>query len=86
MFALAKKYPIISTAVAFLILGIGPLFIADLVHRLGFDESLMKAFGFDSVGFGLMWGLSVGAGFTIVGILLLIVAGLVRLFKLSIGK
>jgi hypothetical protein len=50
-------------------IGVAPLFIAELLRRLGFD----------TVGFGLMWGLSFGLILALLGIVLLIVGIVIRL-------
>jgi hypothetical protein len=70
-----KKHLLVSTGAALIIVGVGPLLLADLARRLGFE----------TVGFGLMWGLSFGAFFTIAGILVLVFAGVVKLFRLATG-
>ncbi len=61
----------LSIGVGLLVLGLGPLELAELARKAGFD----------SVGFGLMWGMTFGAFFTVTGIALILVRGIVYLIR-----
>jgi hypothetical protein len=58
------KYKWLSLGVGFLIVGIGPVFVMEALRKLGFD----------TVGPGLAWGLTLGVFFTLLGIVCIFVA------------
>ena len=60
MNALFKRYPLALFGVGLIVFGAGPLFLAEVLRRLGLDSA---------IGFGLMWGLNFGIVFTFVGII-----------------
>ena len=63
----------LSMGVGLLVLGVGPLQLAELARKAGFD----------SVGFGLMWGMTFGLFFTVIGVVLILVGGILYLIKPS---
>jgi len=66
-----RNHPLVCTGIGLIVIGIAPLLLSDLARKLGLD----------TVGFGLMWGLSFGAFFAIAGIVVLIIAFFARLMK-----
>ena len=68
---LRRMRPLLLIGTGLIVVGVGPLLLAELARRMGFN----------SVGFGLMWGLTFGAFLSIAGIAVILVAGIAYLIR-----
>ena len=68
---LRRMRPLLLIGTGLIVVGVGPLLLAELARRMGFN----------SVGFGLMWGLTFGALFAIAGIAVILVTGISYLIR-----